>query len=100
MFGTIAHATLKPGMAARLAEFNAEWDREIRPLVPGAFMELAGHAAGRPDQIVFVALAEDEAAYRALAALPAQHAFYLRFNECFEGEPTWEDVQLDWVGRH
>ena len=100
MFGTIAHATLKPGMAARLAEFNAEWDREIRPLVPGAFVELAGHAAGRPDQIVFVAFAEDEAAYRALAALPAQHAFYLRFNECFTAEPTWQDVELDWVGQH
>ncbi len=95
MFGTIAHATLKPGQEANLRELMAEWRREIRPKVPGRFLELSGHAAGKPDQIVFVALAQDEATYRALAAMPEQHEFYLRFNQVFEAEPTWEDVELD-----
>ena len=96
MFGTIAHATLKPGQRERLDELMTEWKRDIRPKVPGAFVELAGHQAGQPDHIVFVALAQDEETYRQLAAMPEQHEFYLRFNQVFEGEPTWEDVELEW----
>lgn len=96
MFGTIAHAQLKPGQESRLAELMKEWKETVRPKVPGAFLELTGHVAGQPDSVVFVALARDEATYRALAAMPEQHEFYLRFNEVFEGgEPTWEDVMLD-----
>jgi hypothetical protein len=96
MFGTIAHATLKPGMEAQLDEAFAAWKRDIRPKIPGAFVELHGHVAGRPDEVVFVALAQDEATYRKLAELPEQHEFYLRFNEVFTGEPTWEDVEMEW----
>lgn len=95
MFGTIAHARLKPGQEAKLHELTTEWRETILPKVPGAFMELLGHAAGDPNALVFVALATDEATYRALAAMPEQHAWYMRFNEAFEAEPTWEDVMLD-----
>ena len=96
MFGTIAHATLKPGQEAQLKQLMEDWKREIRPKVPGAFVQLTGHQAGRPDLIVFIALAQDEATYRRLADMPEQHQFYLRFNEVFTGDPTWEDVELDW----
>ena len=95
MFGTIAHARLKTGQAERLRELMEEWKTTVRPKVPGAFLELTGHVAGDPHSVVFVALARDEATYRALAAMPEQHEFYLKFNEVFEGEPSWEDVQLD-----
>ncbi len=94
MFGTIAHATLKPGAEKKLDGMMEEWKREIRPKIPGAFVELMGHVAGKPEQVVFVALAQDEATYRKLAEMPEQHQFYLRFNEVFEAEPTWEDVEL------
>jgi len=80
MFGTIAHATLKPGQEAQLDTLMEDWKRDIRPKVPGAFVELIGHQAGRPDQVVFVALAQDEATYRRLAKMPEQHQFSLRFN--------------------
>jgi len=96
MFGTIAHATLKPGQEAQLDTLMADWKRDIRPKVPGAFVELIGHRAGEPNQVVFVALAQDEATYRRLAAMPEQQQFSLRFNEVFTGEPTWEDVELEW----
>ena len=99
MFGTIAHATLKPGQEGRLDTLMEEWKREIRPKVPGPFVELHGHRAGQPDQIVFVALAQDETTYRQLAEMPEQQQFYLRFNEVFTGEPTWEDVELEWAIR-
>ena len=95
MFGTIAHATLKPGQEAKLQTLMADWKRDILPKVPGTFLQLTGHVAGKPDQIVFVALAQDQATYRALAEMPEQHAFYLRFNEVFTGEPAWEDVAMD-----
>jgi hypothetical protein len=96
MFGTIANATLKPGQQAKLDTMMEEWKRDIRPKVPGAFVELIGHRAGQPDQVVFVALAQNEATYRRMAEMPEQHQFYLRFNEVFTGEPTWEDVEMEW----
>jgi hypothetical protein len=95
MFGTIAHARLKSGADARFRELMTEWKSTVRPKVPGAFLELSGHVVGDPHSVVFVALAQDEATYRALAAMPEQHEFYLRFNEVFTGEPTWEDVAMD-----
>ena len=99
MFGTIAHATLKPGQGAQLTQLMEDWKREIRPKIPGAFVELIGHQSGQPDQVVFVALAQDEATYRRLADMPEQHQFYLRFNEVFTGEPVWEDVAMEFSRR-
>ncbi len=96
MFGTIAHATLKPDQKGGLDALMADWKRDIRPKIPGPFVNLTGHQAGKPDEIVFIALAQDEATYRKLAEMPEQHAFYLRFNEVFTGEPAWEDVELEW----
>jgi hypothetical protein len=96
MFGTITHATLKPGQRDALHALMEDWKREIRPKIPGAFVELVGHVAGQPDQVVFIALAQDEATYRNLAAMPEQHQFYLRFNEVFTAEPTWEDIEMEW----
>jgi hypothetical protein len=96
MFGTVAHATLQPGKKAQLDALMEDWRRDIRPRIPGTFVELWGHRAGQPDQIVFVALAQDEATYRQLAEMPEQHQFYQRFNEVFTGEPTWEDVAMEW----
>ncbi len=99
MFGTIAHATLKPGQEGKLQNLLEEWKRDILPKIPGTFIQLTGHQAGKPDQIVFVALAQDESTYRKLAEMPEQHQFYLRFNEVFTGEPTWEDVAMDFQKR-
>jgi hypothetical protein len=96
VFGTIARATLKPGAEGKLETMLDDWKRDIRPKIPGAFVELMGHHAGRPDEIVFIALAQDEETYRKLAEMPEQHQFYLRFNEVFTGEPTWEDVEMKW----
>ena len=96
MFGTIAHATLKPGQEAQLETLMEDWKRQIRPQVPGPVVQLTGHQAGQPNQIVFIALTQDEATYRKMAAMPEQHQFYLRFNEVFTGEPTWEDVEMEW----
>jgi hypothetical protein len=97
MFGTIGHARPKPGTDAQFHSLHEEWRRTVRPKLPGAFLELIGRSKDRPGEMVFVALARDEATYRELAALPEQDAWYRRYLELIEGEPTWEDVELDLV---
>ena len=93
MFGTIGHARLKAGGQAQLEALFQEWQQTIRPQIPGAFLNLVGHAAGSPNELVFVALAQDEATHRRLAELPAQDAWFRRFAD--QGEVRWEDVELE-----
>lgn len=95
MYGMIARATLKPGQAPALQTLLTDWRTTVRPTIPGSFLELVGNIAGNTNQVVFVALARDEAAWNQLAASPAQLAFYQRFNAVFEAEPTWETVAMD-----
>jgi hypothetical protein len=97
MFGTIGHARPKPGHEAELRALNEEWERTIRPQIPGTFLQLIGRPKERPDEMVFVALAQDEATYRRLAELPDQDAWYRRMAALLEGEPTWEDVEMEVV---
>ncbi len=97
MFGTIGHARPKPGHEDQLAALLEEWRREIRPTIPGGFLSLNGHAAGQPNEQIFVGLAQDEAAYRALAESPIQDAWFRKLMEHMEGEPRWEDVELEIV---
>ena len=96
MFGTIGRATLEPGQQAQLEALMEAWKQDIRPKIPGPVIELHGHRAGQPDQVVFIVLTQDEATYRQMADLPEQHQFYLRANEVLGGEPTWEDVEMEW----
>jgi hypothetical protein len=58
---------------------------------------LIGRPKDRPDEMVFVALAQDEATYRQLAAMPEQDAWFRRLVEHLDGEPSWEDVEMDLV---
>ncbi len=95
MFGTIGHAKLKPGGRAALDSLMDEWNRDIRPRIPGRFVSYVGNKAGNPDEIVVLALAQDKATYRHLADLPEQDTWYHRFAEHVEGEVTWEDVEMD-----
>ena len=95
MFGTIGHARLKSGSRAQLDAMMQEWLETIRPQIPGEFVQLVGHADGRPEELVFVALAQDKATYQALAALPEQDAWFRRFTEQVEGEVRWEDVAME-----
>ncbi|MDQ3692827.1 MAG: antibiotic biosynthesis monooxygenase [Chloroflexota bacterium] len=95
MYGMIARATVKPGQAAALQALLADWRATVRPTVPGSFLELVGNIAGHTDQVVFVALAQDQAAWDQLAASPEQLAFYQKFNAVFTAEPTWETVSME-----
>lgn len=95
MFGTIGHARPKPGKEAQFKDLHEEWKRTIRPQIPGKVFELMGHPKDRPDEVVFIALMQDEATYRNLANNPDQDAWYRRLMELVDGEITWEDVEME-----
>lgn len=96
MFGTIGHIRIKDGHDAALREHMDDWMMTIRPQVQGSFLSLFGRSVDRPGESLFVALAEDEATYRRLAAMPEQDAWYRRLLDHLEAEPSWEDVELDY----
>jgi hypothetical protein len=95
VFGTIGHMKPKPGGDAKFKELMDEWDRTMRPGIPGKVLQFSGRPKDRPDEVVFVALFEDEATYRDLANNPEQDAWYHRMMELVDGDITWEDVQID-----
>lgn len=95
MFGTIGHAHLKPGHLDQFTSLIEDWEREVRPTIPGDFISIGGTPQNRPDEVVFIALARDEQTYRALAASPEQDAFYRKMLEHLGGDVTWEDVQME-----
>ena len=70
MFGTIGHARPKPGTNAQFDALMDDWRRTIRPQIPGPVLELIGRPKDRPDEVVFIALMQDEATYRNLANNP------------------------------
>jgi hypothetical protein len=95
MFGTIGHVRPKAGTEAQYLELMEEWKRTVRPKIPGRFISIEGRPKDRPGEIVFIALAQDEATYRMLAELPEQDAFYRKLTELMGAEPTWEDVEME-----
>jgi hypothetical protein len=95
MFGTIGHVRLKPGKQPDLKALMDEWNRIIRPQVPGSVMQFTGSVSGQSDQVVFIALMQDEKTYRALAENPDQDGWYRRMLELIDGDVSWEDVNLD-----
>jgi len=97
MFGTIGHARMKVGRQSQLESLMLEWSQSIRPLIPGEFVQLVGHVDGQPEELVFVALAQDKATYQRLAELPEQDAWFRRFADQVEREVRWEDVAIEMI---
>lgn len=95
MFGTIGRIRIRDGHDAAMRELMDDWSGTIRPRIPGSFLNLYGRSVDRPGETVFVALAVDEATYRDLARMPEQDAWYRRLLDHIEGEPEWEDVELE-----
>ena len=97
MFGTIGHFRIKPGHEEQVRALTEEWERTIRPTIPGLVVSLSGRPVDRPGELVDVVLMQDEATYRALAARPEQDAWYRRLVEHLEAEPAWEDIAWESV---
>jgi hypothetical protein len=95
MFGTIGHAQVKPGHDGEITALLNGWKKDIRPKISGHVLELVGHSASDPNQIVFVALMQDESTYRDLAEMPEQDVFYRALLSHIDGDITWDDVNLE-----
>ena len=95
MFGTIGHARVKPGHDGDIMSLLEGWKKDIRPKIPGHVVQLTGHSASDPNDIVFVALMQDEQTYRALAALTEQDVFYRAMLTHIDGDIKRDDVHLE-----
>jgi hypothetical protein len=97
MFGTIGHFRPKPGHEAQIDALLDEWQRTIRPSVPGAVTNISGHCTTHNGEIVAVVLMQDEQTYRNLAASEEQDRWYHRLLEHLQAEPEWEDIAWNQV---
>ena len=95
MFGTIGHFTFKEGHLDAIRDLELEWERTIRPGIPGLIAEFTGRPVDRENETVHVILVQDEETYRKLADLPEQDAWYRKLVSHLVAEPTWEDVTWD-----
>lgn len=100
MFGTIGRMQFKDAKMRsheQMMRFHEEWHRTVRPHVKGAMFNATGHSVDRPDELLLIALAQDEATYRSIPGLPQQEAWYQRISQYLKTEPTWEDIDVDIV---
>lgn len=96
MFGTIMHFTpVNNASAEELARVAEVFQAKVRPKVPGPMLELSGRVKNRPNEMVVIALVQDEATYRAMAELPEMNEVYQQYRELMESDPTWEDVEME-----
>jgi hypothetical protein len=80
---------------AEIARIGAEFQKFVRPKVPGPMLELTGRVKDKPGEMVVVALVQDEATYRAMAELPEMNNVYLQYRSVMTSDPTWEDVEME-----
>lgn len=95
MFGTIGRARPRAGQEDAFRAMSEEWIQDIRPKIPGRVVEFIGKSVEHPDEIMFIALMQDEPTYRKLAEMPEQHTYFERFSELTDGGIRWEDVELE-----
>jgi len=95
MFGTISHAKVKPGHEPALATLDQEFMQTLRPSIDGQVLLLRGRVHEQPDVGVSIFLCKDSAAYAKLSDSPEMDALYRKTLDHYEGEPSWEDIEID-----
>jgi quinol monooxygenase YgiN len=86
VFGTIGRVRVKPENKARLVQVLRQAP-EVSGLVRSFFL----FPKDKPDEVLMVAMFEDEDAYYRSAQDPALQEGYLRYRELLEDEPQWTD---------
>ncbi len=97
MFGTIARLKVKPGAEPLLMA----WAQALKPNnVPGSarmqgWVSTTVYRTQRdPNEMWLAVVWSDEEGYRANAALPGQHEWYLRMRALLEEDPEWIDGDI------
>jgi quinol monooxygenase YgiN len=91
MYGTVARMRARPGAIEQLKEFA---NRERGNAPPGSVALLVFQMDADPNELILVAAAESEEAYRANAESPEQHEVFLEMMQYLEAEPEWNDGQV------
>ena len=94
MYGSIFRMWPKQGREDELIGLMDEWERDMRPHVPGVVASYVVRPDNAPDQLVGVAVFEDRESYRANAESPEQDAWYRRMRDCLESDPEWQDGEF------
>ena len=99
MYGTIAFMTVKPGSDERLRAYAEGPGSEP---VAGVVASYVYRLDAGADRYALAVVFEDEAAYRANAGSPEQHARYLDLRALLVDDPEWHDGAVVFArdGRH
>ncbi len=92
MFGTVGRARIKPENRDKLVEVLS---RQSLGDVSGFRTAYLMFPQNRENEVVIVAMFEDESVYRRNAEDPAQHERYLEYRALLEDDPEWSDGE--WI---
>jgi heme-degrading monooxygenase HmoA len=87
MYGTVAHLKTKPGA---LESFKRMEMRHPKGFVASYVYQLDSD----PNELIMVAIFEDEASYRANAESPEQDQEYREFRSHLLADPEWHDGEV------
>ena len=91
MYGTIFRLQPKAGRQADIVALMEAWNRERGAEIPGARATYLLQSDRRSEELIGVAVFDDERTYRANAQAPEQDAWYRRLGDALETDPIWED---------
>lgn len=94
MFGTVALFTPKVGQEQAIVEALDKWWEERRPKVRGAIASTIHKNITNPSELIMSVVFDSEESYRANAADPEQHQWYLGLRELLENDPRWIDGEV------
>ena len=92
MYGTVAHAKVKPGRLDDLVAVLDEWTGGTQP--DGSVAGYCYSLDRDPNEIVMVVVFRDKASYLANADAPETDGHYRRFRELLEADPEWNDGEI------
>jgi quinol monooxygenase YgiN len=99
MFVTVFTFHAAPGHEDNVIALFDEWERDRRPSAKGFVSSELFRDARDPGNFISVARFESEQALRALAAAPAQDAWYRKLVALSEREPIFTDCEIEWRAR-
>ena len=91
MYGTVARMRMKPGMDARYADLEREFEARQ---VPGFVAQVTYWMDADPNEFYLAVVFESKEAYVANANDPEQDAMYRKFREVLEADPAWHDGEI------
>lgn len=93
MYGTIFTMKAVPGKRDEVVAVFNEWEEERKPqaTVTGGYLLLSD---SDPDALIGVALAPDEATYRANNNTPGQAEWFGKLRALLVDDPEWNDGEI------